>query len=262
MRLLTWNTRAGGGKTRRPRQIDEIATLDADVVALQEVTRGSVDAYREGLQRIGLEFVLDSFGLAPEHQVLVRARRYGQVIASRWPLTAIAPAEFNVPWQERVLSCLVDVPTLGRVELHNTHVPPGSSNGWIKIEHMEGLWSRLATACAVPRVLMGDFNTPQAEHADGTVQTWGTGPGRDDRWDEGERRVLLGLAEHDLPDVFRAIHGYSKSEFSIVMRGNPRRYDHVFASRSLRPTSAEYVHRLREEGLSDHAPLLVEFVPA
>ena len=73
--------------------------------------------------------------------------------------------------------------------------------------------------------------------------------------------MLTGLAEHDLHDVFRVVHGYARSAFSIVMRGTPRRYDHVFASRSLNPTTAEYLHGLREAKLSDHAPLVVDFDP-
>lgn len=73
--------------------------------------------------------------------------------------------------------------------------------------------------------------------------------------------MLAGLANHDLADAFRQLHGYKKQAFSIIMRGNKRRYDHVFASAALPASKAEYLHRHRLAKLSDHAPLLVVFEP-
>ena len=83
------------------------------------------------------------------------------------------------------------------------------------------------------------------------------------RWDAAERSVLRGLADHDLPDVYRTLHGYGVRDFSWVLRRRGRtvrrRFDHVFASRSLEPRSCTYLHELRERGLSDHSPLEVVF---
>ncbi len=146
MKVLSWNTCAGGGTTRRPLQLRAIARCAPDIVALQEVTAGAVDAYRDGLVAAGFLHVVDSFALAPSRRVLVGPRRYGQLIASRWPLWALPQTEFVIPWRERVLSCVVAVPKLGPVEIHNTHVPPGSSNGWTKIRHLEGVYKRLSRA--------------------------------------------------------------------------------------------------------------------
>lgn len=258
-KLLCWNTCAGGGPKRRPKQLDAISSIKPDVVALQELTAASTNAYRRGLASEGLVHTIDSFALAPSRSRLIGPRRYGQLIASRWPLIAIEPTEFNIPWRERVLSCIVEIPKVGRVEIHNTHVPPGSSNGWTKIRHLEGVYKRLAKPSRLPRILAGDFNTPKLEHPDGAIETWGRKPGRGDRWDEGERKVITGLNDHDLQDVFRSLHGYGAAAFSIIMRGNKRRYDHVFASRALNAITAEYLHAHREARISDHAPLLIEF---
>lgn len=62
-------------------------------------------------------------------------------------------------------------------------------------------------------------------------------------WDAAERRVLLGLAEHDLHDVYRLLHGYGAQDVSHIVRGpdGGRRCDHMFASRSLSPISCRYV---------------------
>ena len=76
---------------------------------------------------------------------------------------------------------------------------------------------------------------------------------------------MTGLAEFDLVDVFRALHGYGVPAFSFTFtrsgRAFSRRFDHVFASRSLNPVACRYLHTPRENGLSDHAPLEAEFVP-
>ena len=80
-----------------------------------------------------------------------------------------------------------------------------------------------------------------------------------------ERSVLLGLADFDLPDVFRTLHGYEQEAFSWVLRRNKkefrRRFDHIFASDSLGPRRCEYIHEWREASLSDHSAIEAAFVP-
>jgi hypothetical protein len=59
--------------------------------------------------------------------------------ASRWPIEAVVKSrEFEVPYLERVLATVIDVDG-EELELVNTHVPDGSSHGWRKVEHFEGL---------------------------------------------------------------------------------------------------------------------------
>ena len=213
----------------------------------------------------------------------MRRWQYGEMLASRWPLSPFPPAAFPVPWPERVLSALLESPW-GTIEVHTTGMPPGVSNGWLKVEMLEGIYTRLACPTPRARILCGDLNTPQAESADGCITTWGqvitphervriwtskrdafgrvdTG----DRWDAAERNVLTGLAQFDLPDVFRILHGYGVVEYSWYWQGKGRcigrRFDHVFASRQLCAVRCEYLHALREMGLSDHSPIEVDFAP-
>ncbi len=61
---------------------------------------------------------------------------------------------------------------VGEIELHAAYIPPGSSHGWLKIDTLEGIFRRLAQPSTRPRILCGDFNTPQAERADGRIITW------------------------------------------------------------------------------------------
>ena len=90
---------------------------------------------------------------------------FGQIIASKFPLTAIPPDQMKVPWQERVLSVQLHAP--GRdIRLLTTHIPPGASNGWIKIETIQGIVEHLLSNLGADQSLCGDFNTPQSLSAE------------------------------------------------------------------------------------------------
>src|SRR5262249_13879282 len=136
------------------------------------------------------------------------------------------------------------------------------------------------------RILCGDFNTPRLELDDGRIVTWGQilstsgeirmgrkwksppdQPERPpDRWDRAERAILEGLAEFDLPDVYRLLNGKAAGDYSWYWRAKGkrigRRFDHVFASRQLNPVMCQYVHEWRESGMSDHSAIEVLFNPA
>jgi exonuclease III len=269
VRLLSWNVASRAKRLHD--QVEAIIETKPDIVALQEVIFRTAPDYHLAFLSSGYDFVVDSYQLAADLDVLKGPRRYGQLIASRFPLAPLDPTFFDVPWPERVLSAILHLP--GRdVEIHNIHIPPGSSNGWIKIEMFEGIYYRLACETNKPRIMCGDFNSPQAEHPDKTVVTWGQSITRDgsikitkglDRWDRGERSVLEGLAENDLVDIFRSLNGYGLDEKSwFTMRKGielSRRFDHVFASRSLGWSYCEYFHEMRKRGLSDHSPIVVDF---
>jgi exonuclease III len=272
MRILSWNL---NGRCSTAPQVASILSLQPDVIALQEVTKTTVNILRAALAAAGYD-CFDSFSLAPSDFQATGPRRYALIIASCYPLAAIPPGQFPVPWPERVLSAMARTPN-GLVEIHNTHVPPGSSNGWIKIEHLSGLFEGLARSSEHARILCGDFNTPQIELLTGEIITWaqrrcssgewkvvrsvqgGTGI----EWDAGERRILSGLAVWDMYDVYRSIHGYNKQEASWILRRRSgdvgRRFDHIFASSALVPLHCSYVHDLRTSGLSDHSAIQAQF---
>jgi exonuclease III len=267
--LLSWNV--AGRKRKLQEQIEFILAWNPDVVALQEVLAGNVTPLRKAFFEAGICFAADSFELSLDPSVLTGHRRHGVLLASRFPLESQDTALFPIPWSERVISALVDAPC-GTIEVHNTHIPCGSTNGWIKIDTFEGIYKRLSNVSIIPRILCGDFNSPQLEFEDGKVITWGqkvykNGEIRlekgDDRWHEGEKSVLVGLREYDLHDAFRKVHGYGREEYSWYWRGygrqRGRRFDHILTSEVLRPVRCEYLHEAREKGLSDHSPIWGSF---
>lgn len=276
MRLISWNVNAR--RTFVERQVAALAEFRPDIIALQEVTPTSLLPLQIALRKAGWLHLVDSFSLAPVEFMPFGARRYGLFLASRYALVPQSPNLFRLPWPERVLSATVQTPS-GFVNIHNTHVPPGSSNGWVKVDHLIALFDGLAHLHPNPRILCGDFNTPQAELASGEVVTWGQRLKKDGgwriartirgkagaAWDEAERRVLVELAEWDLQDVFRCVNGYESVDFSWFLhrKGNVigRRFDHIYASTQLRPRSCEYIHTLRIQGLSDHSPIMADFAP-
>src|SRR5207248_1341595 len=142
--LVSWNV--AGRVSCFDQQVTALVSYRPDLVALQEVRISTAPLLTESLIAAGLPYCVNSFDLAPNKDVLIGPRQYGQLVASRWPLTPLPPDTFPVPWPERILSALVNGP-FGIVEIHNTHIPPGSSNGWTKIDMLEGTYKRLACSC-------------------------------------------------------------------------------------------------------------------
>ena len=263
MRLISWNVNGRYGAAL-PKQIAALLAESPDVVALQEIRDESVRAWRDGLERAGFAHVLDSSDLIDVPSLSGRAYRriYFNLVASHWPLQRHPSLQLEFP--ERYLAA-----TVGRdraeFEVHNAHLPPGSTRGLIKVDMFEALYGSLSGISERPRIMCGDFNTPRMEREDGTVEFWGSShPRHTERWDDAERSVVLGLAEHDLADVFRALNGYSATDISWVVRRRgkqwSRRYDHIFASRRLQATCCRYLHEWREQGLSDHSAIEADFV--
>ncbi len=271
--LISWNV--ASRVTRLAEQIAFLAGQAPDLVALQEVRAHTVPVWRAGLREAGLPYTVDSFALAADPTRLTGSRRYGELLAARWPLTPLDPGEFPVPWPERVLSAMLAGPW-GEIEVHTAHIPCGASHGMLKVETIEGIYRRLARPAGCLRILCGDLNTPQAETPDGQIATWGQDLAPDgaplppppawERWDSAERSVLAGLAAFDLPDAFRAVNGYGVADYSWFLwrKGRciaRRRFDHIFAAPVLNAAMCRYIQVPREQGLSDHAPIAAHFRP-
>ncbi|MEM7342778.1 MAG: endonuclease/exonuclease/phosphatase family protein [Chloroflexota bacterium] len=271
MRLICWNV--AGRIKKLPRQVAALAKRKPDIVALQEVTKSNGPLLRAHFPEIGLPYIADTVDEAIEND-----RRYAVLIASRWPLEDISRAIFPVPWPERIVSVQILHPKMP-FALHNTYIPTGATKagGEFKLATLEGLFIGLAQHSNTPRILCGDFNAPQSETADGTLITFGQNIRPDGtvyvrrsifglsgaRWDQAERGPLEGLAAFDLGDVYRRLNGYKVQDYSWYAKNRGRmfgfRLDHIFAAESLNPVACQYLHELRETGLSDHAPLEADF---
>ena len=181
---------------------------------------------------------------------------FGQIIASNFKLEPNDPKDFNIPWQERVLSVKLFIDN-SEIYFHTTHIPPGSGNGWIKIETLEGIYERLKENKDNLNILCGDFNTPKEEDfkngmvsfaqrindkGEAKVRKSFRG-GEGVRWDKGERGIIVGLKEFGIEDSFRKLFSYDVKEYSWKFNRKDnvikRRFDHFFASKKFKCSEKE-----------------------
>jgi len=255
MKLLSWNVAGRTGVMDR--QAQAVERREPDVVCLQEVRASTAPRWREALAGHGLVHALDSSEVAPP-------RRLFNLIASRWELNPL-PGVLS-PQPERVIGSVCETPW-GQAEIWTAHIPPAPSNGLVKVETCEALFAELARPAARHRLLCGDLNTPRYESLEGEVETFASNhPEHEVRWDAAERSLLVGLAEWDLADAFRALNGYGRRDVSWVFHTRRRRkaahrLDHILAAASLRPVYCDYIHEWREAGLSDHSAMEAIFEP-
>jgi endonuclease/exonuclease/phosphatase family metal-dependent hydrolase len=252
MVLLSWNL---AGRVRRlPEQADRVLGVDADLIAIQELTPNTLPRWREVLKDAGY--------LGIEHGLVDpqsgRQRPLVVLTAARRPLTRIAVPD--VPWPERVLA----VKTSEHAEVVNVHSPISPKPDLAKVRTHEAVHRHLARAAEHPRIVCGDLNTPRKEHPSGEVWTfardqWGRlRPDRGERWDQAELSLLRGLEPYGIRDGFRLRHGHDRGELSWEW---PRwkggyRLDHLLVSGECSVDDVEYLHAWRTDGLSDHSPLL------
>jgi len=260
LRLISWNT---NHRTRvAKQQAHALLSREPDLVALQEVTRSTYANLEPVLRDGGLAHIACSLADRTEPK---GPRSLGVLIASRHPFELLPG--LPIPWPEKALSIAVNESGFA-FELHTVHIPPGSTNGWTKVEVLEGVAQGMAQTSSRSKIVCGDFNTPQLEMPTGEILTWAQritpdgpvvrntlrrGPGA--RWDAAERGCLDG----PLQDVFRAVHGSALVEASwfLTRKGKRigRRYDHIFASPEIQLRSCTYLHDWRTAGLSDHSAI-------
>src|SRR5262245_15320176 len=108
MRLISWNV--NGRRKRIADQVDAIIAQKCDFVALQEITQTSALIYQESFQNCGWPYVTDSFQGVADRSLLTGPRRYGVLIASRWPMKRLSGRGSHLLWPERLLSTAIQSP--------------------------------------------------------------------------------------------------------------------------------------------------------
>ena len=263
MRLVSWNV--AHRKSRVTAQLNYLISKFSDVIALQEVTPNYLNAIQPLLFEAGFTHIESSL---KDTQGLPVNRSYGVLVASKLPMKA--SGQIVMPWGEKSLSVVLGLDE-GEINLTTAYIPPGSTNGWAKIENIEALVAGLPLKRAI---LCGDFNCPQSELPDGTIVTWGQridsagqvkqkrrlrgGDGH--RLDAVERSLFTDLTERGLVDVYRSLHGFGDAYSWVLKRhGNEvrRRFDHAFSD--LLVSECVYDHAPRLRGLSDHAALIIDY---
>ena len=267
MKLLSWNT------AKRLKRVEEqsgfISKHQPDIVAFQEVLPSTEAAFRKFLSP-NYPFIVSSFELADNLSLLIKKRMFGQLIASKYEIEKQNPKLFNVPWPERVLSVSVKVGPK-KYDIHTTHIPPGSSNGWTKVEMIDGIVNYFQNRRENFQILCGDFNTPQKEDKENGIITFAQriridahvvvrakfrgGLGKD--WDAAERSLFEKLNDYGLVDVFRTLYPNDFTAYSWQFKRQGKifrtRFDHIFADKRLEFLTCKYLNDQCD--LSDHSPI-------
>lgn len=263
----SWNVNARSG-TILPLHLDLFRRTGLDLVALQEVTE---PYYRALAQEPSEERVAYSLALEPPEPDAPRNRRLGCAIVSLNPDLAISSAHLinTTVCPERALVASVSL-LANEITVGSFHAPNGSNWGKNK-----ALWFNDVThwvnAQTGPTVFGIDANTPKnADLPDEDPRKW---------WAEDSHpsvgnaaRSLVGdLPAHVLRDAWRAVHPQTTTAPTSFNRDNRKvkrpelecRYDFVFTSPDLTPTSCDYFYEEAARAptpLSDHALVVATVV--
>ena len=260
MRLISWNVNGRVDDALR-KQATAVLERDADVIALQELTLESYSQWCDALLPEGFSIVstIDLVQVPyPAADPPIR-RKYFNAIAARGAIAALPglsypdPSQAAVAFPEKYVAARIVLGELA-LEVHNAHLPPGSTRGKIKPQMFSAIRWR-TDAVTAPIVLCGDFNTPQREDEAG-VTTWASSHRDVPGWDAAERAVL---ENPRLRDVYRE-RRESGSPFpaSHYTGTTARRYDHIYASADVHATACYYHAGWlidKDRRLSDHAPV-------
>lgn len=257
LRVATWNLwwRFGPWEERLPLIVDELRSVDADVIALQEVwvadgtSSADVIADALGLERVTAaeaEFEPGVF--------------FGNAVLSRWPITGsdhrrLPPGEAN---DERrlVLRADVDGPR-GPLQVFSTHLNWRFDQSDVRQLQVETIadFVQASRPRAYPPIICGDFN---AEPSSDEMRTL-----------TGQRPVASDLV---LVDCWRAAHpvdpGFTwdnENPFVAAQLEQNRRIDFVLAGWAKargagHPVGAELIGTEATDGMhpSDHYGVVAE----
>ncbi|MDN4475803.1 endonuclease/exonuclease/phosphatase family protein [Demequina sp. SYSU T00192] len=266
LRVATWNIQAirGASDERLAAIAAALAAHRPDVVLLQEVSSraDTFDRLAALLAHTGLAY--SHFGGRDADRIVRRDRRkrYGNVVASRWPLTPVTwtPAP---PWPQLIAAADIEVPG-HRVRVVSVHAPNAAGNGWDKVRTLEALRAGLLEKSG-PCIVAGDFNEPRTfapaplsfrARADGS-----TDGGWTDRFGETHPRsrwqaAVTGVLGDGAPVALATtLAGVEPQPTHVIRVGEPRFFDHVLVSPPVSVEGLTYDHEVRLclEPLSDHS---------
>jgi endonuclease/exonuclease/phosphatase family metal-dependent hydrolase len=247
VRLVTFNVHHGVGEDERhdlPRLATLLASVDADVICLQEVDRHFGDRSEDVDQALLLSRALDmqlAWGPAIDEasgRAAEPRRQYGIALLSRLPILVSDVHRLPGDGEPRVaLRSMIELDG-GALWVTNTHLSADSAED--RAVQAAAL-ADLHTEPMETGVIVGDFNaTPEAPELDALRQRF------TDAWN-------LARAREDQSAGWRF---WQRDHGNTHPAASPfRRIDQVWVSAGVAVAGA---HVLDAEGASDHLPLVVD----
>ena len=230
IRVITWNIRHGGG-ARTTRVFGVLRSLVPDFVVLTE--------FRSNKNGTEMQRLLREEGLGSQCHPDCSSRKNSVLVAARGECTfeTFSP-ELGVHAHRCVSARTHGLHIVGVYFALNREKRP----------LFDFLLSRSRSLLEEPAMIVGDFNT--GVHR---IDETGTTFSEANRFDD--------LARAGWVDVWRRLNAPKREYSWSSNKGNGFRIDHALCSPRLAGSvvSARYEHAYRDQGISDHSPLVVEF---
>lgn len=236
MRLATWNVRAGGGR-RIDQIVQRVLDVRPDVLVLTEIRPRTGYRLIEQLVAAGYHASVGAAGDLGGQHVLNHTGVFSLHLLEPCVVTPVPQSVHRwVP---------VRIPALNLTVL-GVHVP-NQSERWNKVDFWTIVEAFARAHTSGRAVIIGDLNTALDEDCEGD-------PIREAVY--LKRLVALGWV-----DAWRQCNPGSREFSWYSHRANGFLLDYCYVSPSLAPLvrGGELRHDVREQGLSDHSMLVVEF---
>ncbi len=223
--ILSWNIRQGGG-TRVSKILSALTESKAEIVVLSEYQNNASGLkIRLGLMQAGYRF---------QHVSPAPIKQNSAAIFSKLPCNQFLFPKCDETYPHNILASEFEAFTV--LGMYLPH----------KKKHQLFDFLIEYTQQDKPCILVGDFNSG-INGVDQVGKSF---------WYEDK---LKKLQSQGYTDAFRHLHGQVKEYSWFSHQGNGYRYDHSYVDQSLLPITSkcEYLHSWREEGLSDHSPMLL-----
>lgn len=224
--ILSWNIRQGGG-TRTLGIIRKIAKIKPQIVILSE--------YRNNKHGGSIRNTLMDLGYRYQFVTHADTDVNSVIILSTLPCSSTTYHLRKMDYDANLVKA-----SFGIFDVIGVYLPHKKKHKLFDILNEEAMTD-------TPLIIAGDYNTGKN----------GIDQKGDSFWYTDDLRKL---EKEGMVDAFRHLHGNVKEYSWYSHQGNGYRYDHTYISGEVLPIvkSCYYLHEWREEGLSDHSPMMVE----
>lgn len=262
MRFASWNINRFAPLSGHSELLKRI---DADIVALQEVTHQSFNQLRHSL---GYDWSVCSLDTAKAEWPIGKKAVLGTALFGRYPFKLLDVALLNtVALPERFLIANISIVGDG-ITVCSFHIPCGSTWKTGKSAAFRAI-TQWAAQQTMPTVVGIDANSPKVDHPIHEHNVW---------WRGGEADFLGSRTDHKLQDALRLLFRDNPDRFRKVAEIHPQgplahsyrrgraapiycRYDFIYVSSHFSVQEVSYPYDSSIAAGSDHSIVVADLTP-